>query len=191
VHCSEWDWVRECVAGHVTCKPARTEDLCHWPAVLRSICYVGERLACTEFPSNSFLFTYYKVSINPVFPLQCRIHVYCLYVQCIRWDWAISCYVSLCSLCLVVIDLSDCPIYALSLYIPLEYVLVLANLSVSSRCIVFVARRATFKLDCLKRFVIFRISGLWYENVTHFLVCCVVVARSLSFFLLSISFSGC
>jgi hypothetical protein len=60
-----------------------------------------------------------------------------------------------CSLPLVVIELSDCPIHALlqvlhlSLYIPLEFVLVLANLSVSCRCMVFVARRAIFNLDCL------------------------------------------
>jgi hypothetical protein len=49
-----------------------------------------------------------------------------------------------CSLCLV-IDLSDCPMYELlqvlhlSLYIPLEFVLVLTILSVSCRCTVFVA----------------------------------------------------
>ena len=71
-----------------------------------------------------------------------------------------------CSLCLVVIDVPDCPTYELlkvlrlSLYIPLEFVLVLTILSVSCRCIVFVARRAIFKLECLKRLVIFRISGL-------------------------------
>ena len=70
------------------------------------------------------------------------------------------------SLCLVVIELSDCPTHALlqvlhlSLYIPLEFVLVLTNLSVSCRCIVFVARRAIFKLECLKILFIFRISGL-------------------------------
>jgi hypothetical protein len=73
----------------------------------------------------------------------------------------------MCSLCLiVVIDIPDCPIYALlqvlylSLYIPLGFGLVLNNLSVSCRCILFVARRALFKLDCLKRLVIFRIRGL-------------------------------
>ena len=71
-----------------------------------------------------------------------------------------------CSLRLVVIDLSDCPTYALlqvlhlSLSIPLECLLVLAILSVSCRCMVFVARRAIFKLNCLKRLVIFRTSGL-------------------------------
>jgi hypothetical protein len=62
-----------------------------------------------------------------------------------------------CSLCLVVIDFPDCPTYELlqvlhlSFFIPLEFVLVLTILSVSCRCIVFVARRAIFKLECLKR----------------------------------------
>jgi len=93
-----------------------------------------------------------------------------------------------CSLCLVAIELSDCPTYQLlqalhlSLYIPLEFVPVLAILSVSCWCIVFAARRATFKLECLKRLVIFRISGLWYVNVTHFLGCCIVVVGSFCFF---------
>jgi len=75
---------------------------------------------------------------------------------------------------------AHCPTYELlqvlpcSLYIPLEFVLVLTILSVSCRCIVSVAQTAIFKLVCLKRLVIFRISGLWYENVTHFfgLLCC-------------------
>ena len=34
VHCAEWDWIRECIVGHVTCMQAHTECLCHWPAVL-------------------------------------------------------------------------------------------------------------------------------------------------------------
>ena len=48
-----------------------------------------------------------------------------------------------CSLCLVVIDLADCPTHALLqvlhliLYIPLKFVLVLTNFSVSCQCIVF------------------------------------------------------
>ena len=63
-------------SGHVTCEPFRTENLCHWPAVLRSICYVGERLACRELPNNSYLFPYCMVSIIPVLPLQCRNRVY-------------------------------------------------------------------------------------------------------------------
>jgi hypothetical protein len=78
LHCLELDWVRECVAGHVTCKLVHTEDLCHWLAVLQSICYVGERHVCRELPNNSFLFPYCMVSITPVFPLQCHICVYCL-----------------------------------------------------------------------------------------------------------------
>jgi len=55
------------------------------------------------------------------------------------------------SLCLITIDLADCPTYELlqvlhlSLHIPLEFALVLTILSVSCRCIVFVARRAIFK----------------------------------------------
>ena len=86
-----------------------------------------------------------------------------------------------CSLCLVSIELSSCPTYELlqvlhlSLYIPLKFVLVLTIFLVSCWRIVFVARRAIFKLVCLKRLVIFRISGLWQENATHFFVCCVVV----------------
>jgi len=36
-HSSELDWIRECVASHVSCQPVRTEDLCHWHAVLRSV----------------------------------------------------------------------------------------------------------------------------------------------------------
>jgi hypothetical protein len=71
LHCSELDWVREYVAGHVMWKPACTEDIGHWPVVLRSICYVGERLQCREPTNNSFLFPYYMISVIPVFPLQC------------------------------------------------------------------------------------------------------------------------
>jgi len=77
-HCSEPDWARECAVDHVMCVSARTGDLCHWPAVLRSKCYVGKRLACRELPNNSLLFPYCVVSIILVFPLQCRIRVYCL-----------------------------------------------------------------------------------------------------------------
>jgi len=71
-----------------------------------------------------------------------------------------------CSLCLDVINLPDCPTYELlqvlhlCLYIPLEFVLVLTILSLSCRCTVFVARRAMFMLKCLKRLFIFGISGL-------------------------------
>jgi hypothetical protein len=78
----------------------------------------------------------------------------------------------------------------LSLYIPLRFLLI--GFSVSCWCIVFVVRRAMFKLVCLKRLVIFRISRLLYVNVIHFLVCCVVFERFflcclvLSFFLQSV-----
>jgi hypothetical protein len=69
------------------------------------------------------------------------------------------------SLGLIAIELPYCPIYELlqvlhlSLYIPLEFVLVLTILSVGCLCIVFVARRAIFKLECLKRLIIFCVSG--------------------------------
>jgi hypothetical protein len=100
-----------------------------------------------------------------MFPLQCRIRAYCLvYVMhTLKSDYWFLCIV--CSLRLVAIDRPDCPTYELlqglrlSLYIPLEFVLVLTILSVSCQCIVFVARRAIFKLECLKRLVIFHISG--------------------------------
>jgi hypothetical protein len=98
LHWSGLDWVRECVAGHETCEPARTEDLCHWPAVLRSICYVGERLACREIPNYSFLFPYSMVSIIPMFPPQCRIRVYCL--VCIMHTLK-SGYCFLCTVCVL------------------------------------------------------------------------------------------
>jgi hypothetical protein len=76
----------------------------------------------------------------------------------------------LCIVCvlyvLLLLIIPDCSTYELlqvlhlSLYIPLEFVLVLTVLSVSCRCIVFVACRTIFKLECLKRLVIFHISGL-------------------------------
>jgi hypothetical protein len=77
-HWSVSDWVRECVFTHVTCEPARTEGLCHWPVVLRSVRYVGERLTCRRLPNNSYLFPYCMVLMIPVFPLQCRSCVCCL-----------------------------------------------------------------------------------------------------------------
>jgi hypothetical protein len=116
VHCSESDWVRECVAGQVTWQPARTKCLCHWPACLWSIFYVGDRLACRELPNNSFLFPYCMVSIIPVLPLQCRIHVYCL--VCVVHT-LISGY---CFLGIV------CVLYVLLLLIPrLSYVWIVAS----------------------------------------------------------------
>jgi hypothetical protein len=122
LHCSELHWVRECVAGHVKCKPGHTEDLCYWPAVLRSICYVGERLACRELPNNSFLFPYCMVSIFPVFPLQCRIRVYCL--VCVLhtlklgyWFLCIVCvlYVLLLLNFLIVLHMNCCTCYIITL----------------------------------------------------------------------------
>jgi len=66
-----------------------------------------------------------------------------------------------------------------SWYILLGFVLV--ALSVSCWCIVFVVRKAIFRLVCLKRLVTFHINRLWYVNVTHFLFCCVVGGLCLSF----------
>jgi len=62
----------------VTWEPVHTRGLCHWPAVLRSVFDVGDRLACRELPNNSFLFPHGMVSIILVCPLQCHIHVCCL-----------------------------------------------------------------------------------------------------------------
>jgi len=70
--------VRECVAGYVTCEPARTANVCQWPSVLLSINYAGKGLACRELPNNSFLFLTCMFSIIPMFPLQCLIRVCCL-----------------------------------------------------------------------------------------------------------------
>jgi len=163
------------------------EDLRHWPSVPRSICFVGGRLTCRTIPSNSFLFLSCMVLIIPGFPLQCRIHVSSICSAYAEIGLLVLIY-CVCSLCLVAIDLPDWPTYELlqvlhlSLYIPLEFVLVLTILSVSCWCIVFVARRAIFKLVCLKRLVIFHISGLWYEKVTHFMFYCAVVVGGVCFF---------
>jgi hypothetical protein len=78
----------------------------------------------------------------------------------------------------VVIGLPDCPmsdrlqVLHLSWYIPL-------GLLVSGFCdnccyIVLKGRRAIFRLVYLNRLVILCIAGLWYVNVTHFLLCCCV-----------------
>jgi hypothetical protein len=108
----------ECVAGYVTCEPAHTEDLCQWPSVLRSVCYVGERFACRELPNNSFLFPYCMVSIIPVFPPQCRIRVYFLVcaMHTLRsgyWFLYIVCvlYVLLLQNYLIVLHMSCCKCY--------------------------------------------------------------------------------
>jgi hypothetical protein len=118
LHCLEWDWVRECVVGHVTYEPVHREDLCHWPAVLRSICYVGERLACRELPNNSFLFPYCMVLIILVFPLQCRIRVYCLVwvmhtLKSGYWFFCIVCVlqVLLLLICPIVLHMNCCKWY--------------------------------------------------------------------------------
>jgi len=105
-----------------------------------------------------------------------------------------------CSFCLTLIDQPDCPMYALlqfihlSLYIPLGFMLV--GFSVNCWCVVLVARRAMFRLVCLKRLVTFLINGLWYVRVTHFLFCCVVVISCFCScfcfcFLISFSFILC
>jgi len=90
----------------------------------------------------------------------------------------------------------DCPMYALlqdlhlSLYIPLGFTLV--GFSVNCWYVVFVARRAMYRLVCLKWLVTFLINGLWYVKVTHFLFCCVVVVSCFCFcFLISFSFRLC
>ena len=167
LHCSAVDWVRECVAGYMTCEPACTVDLCQWPSVLRSVCYVGKRLAYRELPNNSFLFLHCTVSIIAMFPLQCRIHV-CL--VCVmhtlrsgHWLLCIVC-VFFMSCCCWSVWLSYTWIVASvtfkSVY-PAGICAGLTILSASCWCIVFVTRRAIFQLVGLKRLAIFRISGLW------------------------------
>jgi hypothetical protein len=67
-------------------------------------------------------------------------------------------------LCLTAMDLPDCPMYAFlhvlhfSSYIPLG--LFWVGFSVSCLYVVFVARRAILRFDCLKRLVTFLTSGL-------------------------------
>jgi len=68
------------------------------------------------------------------------------------------------SLCLMFMDLPDCPTYALlhvlyfSLYIPLGFLLFC--FSDNCCCRILVALKAIFKTVCLNRFVIRRIIGL-------------------------------
>jgi len=70
----------------------------------------------------------------------------------------------ICSLCLMSMDLPDCPTYALlhvlhfSLYIPLGFLLFC--FSDNCCCKVLVALNAIFKPVCLNRFVIRLINGL-------------------------------
>jgi len=77
----------------------------------------------------------------------------------------------------MVIDLPDCPMYALlqvlqcSWYILLGFVLV--ALLVSCWCIVFVVRKAIFRLVGLKRLVTFHINRLICERYPFLvLLCC-------------------
>jgi hypothetical protein len=69
----------------------------------------------------------------------------------------------------------DCPMYALlqvlhfNLYTPMG--LFWAGFLVNCWYVVFVARKATLRLDCLKKVVTFLISGLWYVKTTNFLLC--------------------
>ena len=80
----------------------------------------------------------------------------------------------MCSLYLVFIDLSDCPIYALlqvlhcNLCIPLGFVLCAFSLDNCCR-VVLVALNAMCILVSLNRLVIRLIMGLKYVNVVHFL----------------------
>ena len=80
-----------------------------------------------------------------------------------------------CSLCITAMDLPDCPMYALlqvlhfSSYIP-QWLFWVGS-SVNCWYVVFVARRAILRLDCLKRFVTFLTRGLWWVKTTHFLLC--------------------
>ena len=188
LHCSEPDWGWEHAVGLVTCVPVCIGGLYHWLAVLQSIWCVDKMLAYKVLPNNSFLLPYCMVSIIPVFHLQCHIHVYCLVcvVHMLTLDYWFLCIVH--SLCPIAVDLPKFPtnevlhVLHLSMYIPLEFVLVLAILSVSHWCIVFVACRAVFKLECLKKIVISHISGPWYVNVTHFFAFCVVVVGRFLFF---------
>ena len=198
LHCSTGDWVRECAAGCVTCEPARTEDLCQWSSVIRLICYVDKVLACKELPNNSFfvplLYGFNNSNVFSAVPYSCL-----WFSMCDAHDEIelLVLMYRVCSLCLVATDRPDCPTYELlqvlhlSLYIPLEFVLVLTILLVSCWRIVFVARTAMFKLVCLKGLVIFRISGIWQENVTHFLCCCGWGVGFVFVFWLSVSCSGC
>ena len=84
-----------------------------------------------------------------------------------------------CYLCLIFIDLPDCPTYMLLhvlhaiLYTPLGCLLVC--FSVSCCCIVLVARKAMFRFDCLNKMAKRLISGLNYVKVNHFLLCEMVV----------------
>jgi len=79
----------------------------------------------------------------------------------------------MCSLCLMVIGLPDCPTYFLlhvlhfTPYIPLGFLFCV--FSASCWYIVFVALNAMRTSVLLNKLVTFLIIGLWYVNITHFL----------------------
>ena len=196
--CCKVQGVRECVAVHVTWEPVRIEGLFHWPAVLRSIFYVGVRLACREIPNNSFFFPYCMVWIIPVFPLHWRIHIYGLIsvMHTLKSGYWFLCmvrihYVSL----LLSFDLSYIWIVATVAFhfvdptgnfAGLKYFVI--ELLMYSVC----GTWGILNLECLKKLVIFAISGFWYENNTHILACCLAVVGSfVSVFWLSVSSLGC
>ena len=194
LHCSEVDWVRESIAGYVMCEPAHTEYLCQWPSVLQSVCYVGERFACRA--SKHFIFVpllhgFNNPSVSSAVAYSCLLFSMCnAYAE---MGLLVLMY-RVCSLCLVATDLPDCPTYEflqvlhLSLYMPLEFVLVLIILSVSCWCIVFVA----FKLVCLKRLVIFVLVDCDMRMLPIFWFVVLLWLKLLSlFFWLSVSSSGC
>ena len=145
------------------------------------MCRVGGTVACKRFPTNLFDGLCDVVLIVLRFPLRFQYHV--CYLVCathkLMWDYWFICSLPpgvnpiavdkymyrTCSLCLMAMDLLDCPMYALlqvlhfSSYIPLG--LFWVGFSVNCWYFVFVARRAILRLDCLKRLVTFLTSGLW------------------------------
>ena len=114
------------------------------------------------------------------------------YMQRVCWNRFISTYTSCMFFMSCFYYLPDCPTYELlqvphlSFYIPLEFV----QWVVDVPRIVFVARKAIFKLACLKRLVIFCISRLCMRMLPIF---CFVVLLWLRVFVFwrSVSSSGC
>jgi hypothetical protein len=88
------------------------------------------------------------------------------------------------SWCLIVIDLSICPTYDLlhvlhcSPHIPQEIALFCGTLSCICLYMVLLVRKAIFMLECLRKFVTLRISGLRNVNVTHVFCCMFVTVLS-------------
>jgi hypothetical protein len=144
-----------------------------------------------KFPYSSYVCPYDMGLVALMFLLQSHIHVYSLicvvHKQMLECQFVRSVHV----LYVSQLWLSMAAIYALlhvlhfSLYIPLGFLW--AGFSVICWCIVFLARKAMFKLVCLKRFVTLLISGLckWRLPTFVLLYCCDVVV----FYLLFISFS--